>query len=368
MSAKQSKGFAVGQEAFDTVVIGGGQAGLAAGYFLAQRGANFIILDKEQRSGDTWRKRWDSLHLFTPSQFNGMPGKPFPQPDNYFPAKDEVAEFLEDYARQFNLPVRHGSQVTLLSRTGRNFSVSTGDSKFSARHVIIATGPYQLPKIPAFANELDPEIFQLHSSAYRNPQQIPASSLLVVGAGNSGAEIALELVKAGKQVWLAGPDVGRIPINSPLGKRFGGRPAWWIMSNVLSDKTPIGRKLKERALTHGAPLGRIRRPLVAQAGVELVPRLSGIRSGKPEIEGGQLLPVEGVLWATGFHPDYSWIDLPIFDEHGLPRHRRGVVQDAPGLYFLGLLFQSALISSLLGGVGRDAAYIVKQIGLNGQLA
>jgi putative flavoprotein involved in K+ transport len=351
-------------ESFHTIVIGGGQAGLAAGYFLKRQGDKFIILDENKRTGDSWRKRWDSLRLFTPSKFNALPGAPFPKPGDYLPAKDEVADYLEGYTRQFNVPVRHGVKVEELRLNGQGYHISAGDSNFFARNVIIATGPFQRPQMPAFANQLDPSILQLHSSAYRNPHQISASSVLVVGAGNSGAEIALELVKAGKRVWLAGRDVGRIPANGPLGKVFGGHPIWWFMSHVLTVNTPIGRKVRASELHHGTPLGRLHRQEITETGVELVPRVSGIQSGKPQLEDGHILPAEGVIWATGFRPDYHWINLSIFDEHGFPRHWRGIVQDAPGLYFIGLMFQTALSSSLLGGVGTDAAYITDQIAHN----
>jgi putative flavoprotein involved in K+ transport len=355
-------------ESFQTIVIGGGQAGLAVGYFLARQGQNFIVLDKNLRAGDTWRNHWDSLHLFTPSQFNSLPGMPFPRPENYFPAKDEVADYLEEYARRFNLPVQHSIKVEQLSRNGRGYHISAGAFNFSARNVIVATGAFQLPYTPAFASELDPAIFQLHSSAYCNPGQIPARSVLVVGAGNSGAEIALELVKAGRQVWLAGRDVGRIPANSPLGKVFGGRPIWWFMSHVLTVKTPIGRKVKASEFGHGTPLGRLQRQEIADSGIELTPRVSGSQSGRPQLEDGRSLPVNGVIWATGYRPDYNWIKLPILDEHRVPQHERGVVQAAPGLYFVGLFFQTALSSSLLGGVGADAAYISAQATNNGKAA
>jgi putative flavoprotein involved in K+ transport len=362
MDADQEKDFLEKKEWYDTIVIGGGQAGLAAGYFLKRVGDDFIILEKNPRTGDSWRSRWDSLRLFTPSQMNGLPGKPYPSPVNYFPAKNEVADYLEGYASQFNLPIMHGMEVETLSRNSNGYEVTTSKSRFHAKNVIVASGPFQSASSPAFASELDPAIFQLHSSAYRNPQQVPADSVLVVGAGNSGAEIALELVKAGRQVWLAGRDVGHVPANSPLGRAFNGRPMWWFMSHVLSVNTPIGRKMRPGMLQHGTPLGRAQRQEIEQAGVELTPRVKGIKSGKPEIEGGRLLPVDGVIWATGLRPDYRWIHLPIFDEHGFPRHWRGVVQEAPGLYFVGLVFQTALSSSLLGGVGADAGYIVNQIG------
>lgn len=347
-------------ESFQTIVIGGGQAGLAVGYFLAQQGNSFAILDENKHTGESWRNRWDSLRLFTPSKYNGLPGKPFPKPDFYFPTKDEAADYLEEYAGQFNLPVRHGVRGEGLTHSDQGYRLSTGADILYARNVIVATGPYQKPYTPAFARELDPAILQAHSSAYCNPAQIPVQNVLVVGAGNSGAEIGLELARAGKRVWLAGRDVGRIPADR-LGKAFGGRLYWWIISRVLSVDTPIGRKMKSNVHYHGAPLIRASRQEIVDAGVESTPRVSGIRFGKPQLEDGRSLSVDGVIWATGFRPDYKWINLPVFDETGYPRHRRGIIQEAPGLYFVGLLFQTALSSALLGGVGAEARYIVQQM-------
>jgi len=352
------------EESFHTIVVGGGQAGLAAGYFLAQQGENFLILDEGLRTGDTWRSRWESLRLFTPSQFNGLPGMPFPRPDYYFPTKDEVAEYLESYARQFDLPVRHGVKVDSLRANGVGYRLEAGESSFLARNVVIATGPCHRPHTPSFSGELDPEIMQLHSSAYCNPQQIPVENVLVVGAGNSGAEIALELSKAGKHIWLAGRDVGRIPADA-LGKAFGGRPYWWFISRVLSVDTPIGRKMRSNVLFHGSPLIRAQRQILIEAGVECVGRVAGVQSGKPQLDDGRSLEFEAVIWATGFRPNFKWIELPVFDESGYPRHQRGIVQDAPGLYFVGLPFQTALSSALLGGVGTDAKSVVSKIIQNG---
>lgn len=361
MNKEEFRGSTGKEEYFHTIVIGGGQAGLAVGHYLAQAGDNFIILDENLQTGDSWRKRWDSLRLFTPGKFNGLPGMPYPKPGDYLPAKNEVAEYLGEYAKHFKLPIKHGMTVNRLSRMNKGYQVTTDQADFSAENVIIATGPFQKPYTPEISNQLDPAIQQLHSSAYRNPKSIPVESVLVVGAGNSGAEIALELSRVGKKVWLAGRDVGRIPANSPLGKAFDGRLIWWVMGNILSVKTPIGRKMRAAELHHGTPLGRATRQELAGAGIELTPRVSSVQQGKPLIEDGRVLPVDGVIWATGFRPDYKWIDLPILDELGYPRHWRGVVQDAPGLYFVGLLFQTALNSSLLGGVGRDAEYIAEQV-------
>jgi putative flavoprotein involved in K+ transport len=352
------------EESFHTIVVGGGQAGLAAGYFLAQQVENFLILDEGLRIGDTWRSRWESLRLFTPSQFNGLPGLPFPKPDYYFPTKDEVADYLEGYAGQFVLSLRHGVKIDSLRANGAGYRLEAGESSFLARNVIIATGPYHRPHTPSFTGELDPEIMQLHSSAYCNPQQIPVENVLVVGAGNSGAEIALELSKAGKRIWLAGRDVGRIPADT-LGKAFGGWPYWWFISRVLSVDTPIGRKMRSNVLSHGSPLIRAQRQILIEAGVECVGRVAGVQSGKPQLDDGRSLEVEAVIWATGFRPNFKWIELPVFDESGYPRHQRGIVQDAPGLYFVGLPFQTALSSALLGGVGTDAKAVVAKIIQNG---
>lgn len=365
MSTEQDHFVTSRAKPLQTIVIGGGQAGLAVGHFLAQQGRDFIILDENPRTGDSWRKRWESLRLFTPSQFDSLPGMPFPKANNYFPTKNEVADYLEEYARYAGLPVQYRARVESLERNSQGYRLRLGADELHARNVIVATGPYQVPHVPALAKELDPGIMQLHSSSYLNPKQIPQKSLLVVGAGNSGAEIALELQKAGKQVWLSGRDVGRIPINSPVGKLFGGRLAWWFMTHMITLDTPLGRKMQARTAHHGAPLGHATRQEIAKAGVSLTPRLAGVQSGQPQLEDGRSLPVEGVIWATGFKPDYGWINLPIFDENGRPRHTHGIVKDAPGLYLIGLLFQTGLTSSLLGGVGRDAAAIAAQVASGG---
>lgn len=361
MSAANFSGSKNGQQSFRTIVIGGGQAGLAVGYHLAQQGENFIILDENEQTGASWRKRWDSLRLFTPCKVNNLPGMSFPAPRDYFPTRNEVADYLQAYASNFNLPIQHGMQVRRLARSGDKYLVSTDTAEFTGDNIIIATGPFQKVYIPEMSRQLDPAIRQLHSSTYQNPASMPAQSVLVVGAGNSGAEIALELVRAGKQVVLSGRDVGRIPAASPIGRAFDGRFIWWVMQNVLNVNTPVGRKVQAAELHHGAPLGRATRQELSGAGVELAPRLSGVQSGKPQLEDGRILPVDGVLWATGFRPDYDWIQLPILDEQGYPKHRQGVVEEAPGIYFVGLQFQTALTSSLLGGVGRDAEYIAEQV-------
>jgi putative flavoprotein involved in K+ transport len=345
---------------FNTVVIGAGQAGLAAGYYLQKKGDHFTILDENETIGATWRNRWDSLRLFTPTHSNHLPGMKFPKPDLYFPTKDEAADYLEGYSRQFNLPVKFGMRVDSVQRNEAGYHIAAGQNHIHARNVIIATGAFRTPFVPGIAKKLSNRIVQMHSAIYRNPADIPVSRALVVGAGNSGAEIALELAKAGKKVWLAGRNVGSIPADK-LGRFFGGRPYWWFMRHAMTIDTPLGKKMKSTVLNHGNPLIRTQREDVAQAGVELLPRLIDSNDEIPHAEDGRVIAAEGVIWATGFRPDYHWIHLPIFDGAGHPVHERGIVPSAPGLYFLGLHFQTGLTSSLLGGVGQDAKFITEQI-------
>jgi putative flavoprotein involved in K+ transport len=352
---------AAAPERFETVIVGGGQAGLSVGYQLARRGRRFVILDADQRVGDAWRRRWDSLRLFTPARYDGLPGWPFPAPAWSFPTKDEVADYLEAYAARFDLPVRGGVRVDRLSRAGDHYVLAAGDRRFQADHVVVASGAYQRPRIPAFAAELDPGILQLDPNRYRDPSQLPGGGVLVVGAGNSGAEIAFEVSRT-HPTWLSGPDTGHIPVRS------GGRwdrlltpPVWWFASRVLTVQTPIGRKVRPKALTTAAPLERVRPKELAAAGVERVPRTVGVRDGYPMLEDGRVMEVATVLWCTGFRPDFGFVDLPVFDPEGAPLHHRGVVGSQPGLYFLGLWFLSAFTSSLLGGVGSDAEHIAGQI-------
>jgi putative flavoprotein involved in K+ transport len=348
------------QEDFNTIVIGGGQAGLAAGYYLSQLKVSYTILDQNSRTGESWRKRWDSLHLFTPSQNNNLPGMKFPKPDFYFPSKDETADFLEAYARHFNLPIRLGVKVEKVERHAAGFHLSAGEINYHADHVIVATGAFHTPRIPDYSSALAPGILQMHSAYYRNPEDFPAQNVLVVGAGNSGAEIAMELARAGKKTWLAGRDVGRFPADK-IGRLFKGKVNWWILHRVMSIRTPIGRRMKGKVLNHGNPLIRAKREEVSEAGGEFTGRMAGVVEGKPQLEGGQVIEADGVIWATGFRPEYRWINLPVFDQHGFPRHERGVVIEMPGLYFVGLHFQSRLTSALLGGVGEDAEYICRQL-------
>jgi putative flavoprotein involved in K+ transport len=348
-------------ERYETVVVGGGQAGLATGYHLARLGRPFVILDAGQRVGDAWRARWDSLRLFTPARYSGLPGMGFPATAWHYPTKDEVAEYLETYAARFQLPVRAGVRVDGLTRQGDRYLVTAGERRFEAANVVVASGAYHRPLVPGFAAELDPGILQLHSSGYRRPAQLQEGRVLVVGAANSGAEIAVELSGA-HRTWLSGRHPGSEPTRA--GSRLDRLltpPFWFFISQVLTVDTPIGRKLRPKLMGAGTPLARVRRRDIAAAGIERVPRTAGARDGLPVLEDGRALEVANVVWCTGYRPDFSWIDLPVQGDHGQPRHDRGVVAGQPGLYFVGLFFQSAVSSALVGGVGRDAEQIVARI-------
>ena len=347
----------------DTIIIGGGQAGLATAHALAMRGLSFVILDAGERIGDSWRTRWDSLRLFTPAPYDSLPGLSFPAPKHTYPTKDEVADYLETYAATFGLPVRAGVKVDAVRKEDDGFVVIAGERRLESRNVVVATGAFHTPRIPRFADELDPGILQLHSSDYRRPSQLRRGGVLVVGAGNSGAEIALEASDR-HPTWLSGPDTGQEPTRAgTLPDRLLTPIMWFMASRVLSVRNPIGRKARDHFLDppRGIPLGRARRKDIAAAGIERVPRTAGARNGCPVLEDGRVLEVANVIWSTGFVSDFSWIDLPVFAENGYPIHERGVVKSQPGLYFMGLLFLDTLSSALVGGVGRDADHIASQI-------
>ena len=354
--------FETGPERCETVVIGGGQAGLAVGHELAERGREHVILEANGRIGDSWRNRWDSLRLFTPARYNGLPGFRFPSDGWTFPTKDEMADYLEAYAACFDLPVRTGVRVEKVSRDGDRFVVETQEAVFEAENVVVAMADFQRRRVPEFAEELDPDIVQIHSYEYRNPSQLREGAVLVVGAGNSGAEISLELSRT-HRTWLSGRDTGHMPFRiegaasrlflAPLALRF-------IFHRVLTTNTPIGRRARPRILSRGAPVIRVKPGDLSATGVERVPRMIGVRDELPLVEGDRTLDAANVIWCTGFHPGFSWIDLRVFGKEG-PIHERGVVEGEPGLYFVGLEFLYAMSSVMVHGVGRDAEHIANHI-------
>ncbi|MDX1688266.1 MAG: NAD(P)-binding domain-containing protein [Candidatus Promineifilaceae bacterium] len=354
----QGNGIQFDERQFETIVIGGGQAGLAAGVCLQQQGIDFIILDGQEQIGDAWRKRWDSLKLFTPAEYSGLPEMPFPAPPDHLPTKDEMADYLVAYAERFDLPVQLETWVERLTRDGRSYQLHTNRGIYQANHVVVATGAYQKQRIPAFAADLDPAIEQIPSTRYRNPEQLPRGSVLVVGAGNSGAEIALDVAQSGRQVWLSGPNTGHMK-RTILGKDI----FWWLWRTLFRVKVDswLGRRLRAKFLGGGAALLEVSEEDLTAAGITRVERTTGVGNGQPEMADGRTLHVSAIIWATGFDPDFGWIERPAFDEDGYPRHRRGVVEDEPGLYFLGLPFLYRGNSSLIGGVGPDARHLAETV-------
>lgn len=348
-------------QSYDTVVIGGGQAGLSAGYHLARRGKPFVILDGADRIGGSWLNRWDSMRLFTPSIRDGLPGMAFG--GGYgFPTKDEMVDYLCRYVEAFDLPVRLGTRVDGLFREDGRFLVTAGAEAFHAENVILATGVHRVPRVPDFATELSADIVQLHSADYRNPSQLQPGTVLIVGAGNSGAEIGVD-IGTSHPILLSGRDVGYLPIEM---RGWQGRVAfpliWWMWEHVLTEKKKPGRKVQAEALEgHGEFLIRQKEKDLLAAGIERVPRIAGVVDGRPQTEEGEVLDVANVIWCTGFTADFGWIDLPGLDSSGRLASERGAVAGQPGLYVLGQEFQYMFNSHTVGGVGKDAAHVVRLV-------
>src|ERR671915_62990 len=349
------------REYVETLVIGGGQAGLAMGYQLSRRDLPYKIIDANPRVGDAWHNRWDSLRLFTPSRFNRLPGMPFPGYHWGFPSKNEMADYLEAYARKFDLQVETGVRVERLTREGDRFVATSGDRQFEADNVVVAMSSWQRPRVPDYASELDPRIVQLHVAEYKNPGQLQDGDVLVVGAGNSGAEVAIEVARTHK-VSLSGAGNGALPfrpesVAARVLMPFIGRV---VFHRVLTTRTPIGRKARPKWISTGEPLIRTKPKDLAAFGVERVARVTGVQGGLPQLEDGRSVDVANVVWCTGFHPGFSWIDLPVLGPQE-PLHRRGIVESEPGLYFIGLKFLYSVSSEQIQGVGRDADYIAGKI-------
>lgn len=346
-----------------TVIIGAGQAGLSTAYHLTRAGHPCVVLDAQESLGDNWRHRYDSLRLFTPNANNGLPGLRFPGRRWGFATRDEMADYLASYADRFSLPVRLGTRVTHVGRRGDGFEVETDHGRLACDAVVIATGPKgRTPSVPAAAAELGSSIHQLHSGDYRRPSDVPDGPVLVVGAGHSGCDIALELA-ASHPVTLAGRDPGQIPVawDSPL-LRVVLPVALFTHRHLRTRRTPFGRRQRPYVLAHGGPMLRVKRADLEAAGVVRThARVTGSRDGVPLLDDGTTVPARTVVWATGFQHDFSWLGLPVLDDSGWPREYRGVAQDVDGLFFTGLAYQYAFASMDLHGVGRDTAYVARQI-------
>ena len=351
-------------ERVQVVVVGGGQAGLSVGYCLAQRGLTFVILEANARVGDSWRKRWDSLRLFTPARYDGLIGLPFPAAAFSFPTKDQMADYLETYAKRFDLPVRTGIRVDRVWREGTRYIVDAGDRRFEADHVVVAMATYQAARLPEFAQALDSGIMQLHSNEYRNPAQLRAGDVLIVGAGNSGADIAMDVARS-HRTWLSGRHPGHVPFRiESRGARFL-LPVLFrvVFHRILTVDTSLGRRARTSIISKGGALIRVKPSDLVASGVERAPRVTGVRDGKPLLADGRVLDVANVIWCTGFYPGLSWVDLPkpVYGADGEPVHERGIVPGEPGFYFVGLHFLYSFSSTMIHGVGRDAERIADTI-------
>jgi len=338
----------------EVIVVGGGQASLAIGYFLALKGRDFTILEAAAKPAEAWRERWDSLKLFTPARYSSLPGLPFPGDPDAYPTRDEVAGYLIEYATHFDLPVELDSRVDSIRKTNGTYLVERDDRTYEADQVVVATGPFQVPLVPPIAKALDPAVVQFHSGAYRTPEAIPEGPVLVVGGGNTGFQIAEEL-SASHEVHLS---IGSR--QTPLPQRVLGRDLfWYLQATGLIRKTTesrIGRRMEGRDTLIGSTPRALRR----RHGVELHGRAVDGAGPAVSFDDGTKLDVRVVIWATGFRLDHSWIDAPVFDEDGRLVHRRGVTA-SPGLYFLGLSWQHTRGSALLGWVKDDAEHIAHQI-------
>lgn len=344
----------VAAEPLDVVVVGGGQAGLAVGWYLSRLGTGlqYRILEAAAELGHSWRARWESLRLFTPAEHDALPGMPFPAPAGTYPGKDAVADYLRAYAAAFELPVETNACVTRLGLGRCGFEVLTTDRTFSARRVILATGPFQAVSIPAVAAGMDQSVSQIHSSDYRRPEALPPGPVLVVGGGNSGFQIAAELAQTRHVELSLGSEYRAVP------QRLLGRDLFWWLTHLGLMRVTGGSRIGRRMQARGEFVVGSGRRSLEKAGVRIRPRLVDADGRTVWFADGTSRDVGVVVWATGYRSDYSAVDIPGLVRDGRVVHHRGVTA-VPGLYVLGLPWQHTRGSALLGFVAEDAAYIAR---------
>lgn len=339
----------------DTLIIGAGQAGLAAAYYLQQHRVDFRVLDATPAAGAAWATRYDSLRLFSPAGASGLPGRPWPGHPGHYPTRDETTAYLRDYAAHFGFPLDVNQRVTHLAPdpAGDDYRASTAAGRsYPARRVIIATGPYAAPRVPVWAAQLPPAVAQLHSSAYQRPAQLPGTGpVAVVGSGNSALQIAADVAATGRPVFVAFDErTPALPNNRAMWAvlRATGllraSPHGSVGRWLIGRPEPVvsGDLARLRRLANAHFIGRAEAALLTGA-------IRGRRAASP--------PLDAVVWATGYRPDYGWVHLPIFDADGYPVHYRGLTA-APGVAFLGLDWLDSRRSALLHGAGPDARRVV----------
>jgi putative flavoprotein involved in K+ transport len=341
---------------YDVIVVGGGQAGLAIGYELMQRGVDFLILDANEGAGAAWRGRWQSLTLFTPAKYSSLPGLRFPADPDHLPGKNEVADYLGSYARNFSLPIEYGERVFSVDHLSEwnGFAVHSAKRSYHADQVVIATGPFQTPVIPKMSAAVSKRVIQLHSSQYQSPDQLPSGNVLVVGGGNSGVQIAAELART-RRTWLSISET--LPA---LPQRFMGRSIfWWLNTSgamTVSAQTRLGRRMSEREFL----IGKSAAAYASEDNVNLLGRAEAAEGNMIFTQGGGVVEVDAIVWATGYTQDFSFVNAPVVDASGRAQQKRGVTR-VSGLYFIGLPWMHTRGSALLGWVGQDAAYLAHRI-------
>lgn len=340
---------------YDTIIIGAGQAGLAVGYYLKQNKRNFILLDKANEVGVSWKSRYDSLVLFTPRMYNSLPGLDFEGNKHGFPDKNEIVNYLKRYATIHALPISFNTEVQHLKYINNTYSIQTTKGNFEAENVVIASGAFQTPKIPTFSKDLSPDINQLHSSQYKNPSQLIEGNVLIVGGGNSGTQIAVELAKYSKTFLSVSGKLTFLPLTINNKSIF-----WWFdKAGILraSAGSFIGKAIQRK----GDPIfGSELKNAIKNKEIKVKPRLVKTEGNELIFADTSKIKVDNIIWATGFESSYPWIEIDGVMENGEVIHKRGV-SPKNGLYFIGLPWQHRRGSALLQGVGFDAKFIAEHI-------
>ena len=328
------------QGSYEVLVIGAGQAGLTLGYYLRQAGVRFLIVDAADQVGSAWAQRWDSLVLFTPRRYNAMPGLSFNGDLDQEPTRDEVIDYLHRYATEFDLPIQLNSTVTALHHADGRYVAELATGTIQADQVVVATGPFQRPRVPDFASSVASDVYQIHSSGYRRPSDLPPGRVVVVGGGNTGYQIAEELAADHR----CRPRGG---LTAASAAATAARAADLLVAHQarmqrITIDSRLGRRLRERETLIGSSPAKAKRQ-----GITLKPRALEASGRVVRFADGTSVEADAIIWATGYRVRLLLDPTPIVDEQGRLRHRRGVT-DQPGLYFLGLQWQHTRGSALLG--------------------
>ena len=340
----------------DFIVVGAAQAGLAMAYYLKQQGHNFLVVDKETEIGASWMNRWDSLTLFTPSEFNNMPGMEFPAEKGHYPSKTEVAGYFKEYVQKFDIPVQLETYIQKITRVNDHFLLKSPQGDLKARNVVIATGPFHIPYTPAFSKKISSEVFQIHSNYYKNPDQLQSGPAMVVGAGDSGFQILDEISENNRKTYFSGTtDVKVLP------QEIMGKTLWWWFTKSgflsFSRDTWLGKKISN---SRQPVIGTDVKGILARKNVIAVGKTKDAEIERILTEKQELRDIKNIVWATGYRPNFEWIEGLELAKNGYPEHYRGV-SNMEGLYFIGLPWLHTRGSATLGGIKKDAAYLAGKI-------